>query len=124
MRRGRIVGLVRRLGKAVYLQGYRGFKSLPLRQKQLKIMNDQIEKLEKEIAEIRERNKRVEQDKAWETSLFRKILITIGTYVITALVFHIINVKYFYLNAFIPTIGYFLSVQTLPSIKRWWIGRH
>lgn len=87
-------------------------------------MDERIEKLEKEIVEIRERNKRVEADKAWETSLFRKALITVGTYVITLIVFYVIHVKYFYLNAFIPTIGYFLSVQTLPSIKRWWISRH
>jgi len=84
-------------------------------------MQERIEKLEKEIAKITDRNRRVEADKAWEVSFFRKALITAGTYAITTLVFYILDVKYFYLNAFIPTVGYFLSVQTLPAIKRWWI---
>jgi len=33
------------------------------------------EELEKEIIKIKERNKNVEVDKIWETSLIRKILI-------------------------------------------------
>ena len=36
--------------------------------------------LEKEIKEIKERNKRVETDKAWETSWTRKICIALLTY--------------------------------------------
>ncbi len=44
--------------------------------------------LEKEIDLIKERNKRVELDKAWETSLFRVGFISLITYVITAIVFY------------------------------------
>ena len=41
-------------------------------------MNEnKIKELEKKIEEIEKRNKRVELDKAWETSLLRKILIII-----------------------------------------------
>ena len=37
--------------------------------------------LEKEILEIKERNKKVELDKTWETSKTRKICIIILTYI-------------------------------------------
>ncbi len=77
--------------------------------------------LEKEIGEIKARNKRVEADKAWETSMFRKVIIVIFTYTITAVVFYLIGVKDYLLSALIPTIGYFLSIQSLPFIKKWWV---
>ena len=38
--------------------------------------------LEKEIIQIKERNKRVELDKKWETSWTRKICIMILTYIV------------------------------------------
>lgn len=80
--------------------------------------------LESEIEDIKERNKRVEVDKAWETSLFRKVLITAFTYIITAIVFYLLGVDNYLASALIPTIGYFLSVQSLPFIKKWWIDKY
>ena len=38
-----------------------------------------IEKLEKEIAAISQRNKRVERDKLWETSATRRIMVAVFT---------------------------------------------
>lgn len=38
--------------------------------------------IQKEINQIKERNKKVEADKAWETSLSRKILIAILIYIV------------------------------------------
>ena len=40
--------------------------------------------LEGRIAELEERNKRVELDKAWETSWTRKIIIAVLTYLVVA----------------------------------------
>jgi len=40
----------------------------------------EIEQLKKEIRNIKERDKRVEADKAWEISLTRKVLLTVFTY--------------------------------------------
>ena len=40
-----------------------------------------IEELKKEIVQIKERNKRVETNKAWETSWVRRICIMILTYI-------------------------------------------
>ena len=44
-----------------------------------------MEELEKRIKKIEERNNRVENDKAWETCLLRKILIIIFTYIFAVL---------------------------------------
>jgi|TARA_B100001971_G_C18173901_1_gene528796 hypothetical protein len=85
---------------------------------------DKLSQLEKRISEIENRNTRVEKDKAWETSWFRIFNITIITYIITSLVFSIIEVKDPLLNALIPTTAFFLSVQSIPGIKRWWLKRY
>ncbi|MEK7658811.1 MAG: hypothetical protein AAB352_03010 [Patescibacteria group bacterium] len=82
----------------------------------------EIENIKKEISLIKERNKKVEADKSWETSKFRIVFIVIMTYIITAVVFYFIGVRNFLLNALIPTLGFFLSTQSLPFIKRWWIN--
>lgn len=80
-----------------------------------------IEKIKAEISLIKERNKRVELDKAWETSTFRVVSISIATYVTTSIVFYFIGVRNFLLSALIPTVGYYLSTRSLPFIKNWWI---
>ncbi len=86
-------------------------------------MEEKIKKLEKDIAEIKERNLRVESDKAWETSSFRIFSITIITYIVAVLVLYFIGAKNFLLNALVPTVGFFLSIQSLPTIKKWWIKK-
>jgi len=85
-------------------------------------MEERIQKLEKEIELIKERNLRVEADKAWEVSYFRIILITLIIYVIELRYY--IGSDSFFLNAFVPAIGFFISVQSLPLIKKWWIKNH
>jgi len=78
---------------------------------------------EEDIKEIQARNQRVEVDKAWEVSVFRRVLITGVTYVVALLWMMSIDVDSAALSAFIPTGGYVLSTLTLPPIKRWWIGK-
>ena len=77
--------------------------------------------MEKDVEVIKARNLRVEADKAWETSGIRIFSIVVITYIIAAFVMHVIGVKNFMLNALIPTLGYYLSTQSLPFIKRWWV---
>ena len=79
------------------------------------------EKLEKEIEIIKERNLRVEMDKAWETSYFRVFLISGIIYIIAVKVLYFVGVNDYFLNAIVTAIGYFISVQSLPFIKKWWI---
>lgn len=86
-------------------------------------MEERIKEIEKEIATIKERNLRVEADKAWETSKFRVLSITVITYIIASVVLFLLNAKNFLLSALVPTIGYFLSMQSLPAIKKWWVKK-
>jgi hypothetical protein len=85
-------------------------------------MTEEID-LKKELAAVKERNRRVEAEKAWETSGFRIFCVAVTTYIVASLVLCVIGVKDFLLNALIPTIGYYLSTQTFPFLKRWWIGK-
>ncbi|MFA5925404.1 MAG: hypothetical protein WC831_00555 [Parcubacteria group bacterium] len=86
-------------------------------------MEKQIKQIEKQIEELKSRNQRVESDKAWETSWFRTLSIMLITYAIAAAVFFLIGSQNFFRNALIPTVGYFLSAQSLPALKKWWIKK-
>ena len=79
--------------------------------------------IEQELQSIKDRNQRVEADKAWETSLFRITTITLMIYGVAVVVLYFMDVEQYYLSALVPAAGYFLSVQSLPIIKRWWIKR-
>lgn len=87
-------------------------------------MNEHVERLKREVIALKKRNQRVEADKAWETSVFRIASICVSTYFIAVAVFYIIGSEHYFLNAWIPTVGYFLSIQTLPTMKRWWTKKY
>jgi hypothetical protein len=84
---------------------------------------DTIIELEKRLEKIEERNKKVEIDKKWEGSLTRKVLLMIFTYLAVLFYFQAIGIKYPYLNAVVPTIGFLLSTLTLPFFKKIWIKK-
>ena len=50
---------------------------------------DKIIELENELNQIKERNKKVELNKAWEISWTRKICIAVLTYLVIVLFFYI-----------------------------------
>lgn len=81
-----------------------------------------IKELEREISRMKERNSRVEADKAWETSKTRKLIITAFTYLAVALYLQAIRVPVPWLNAIVPTAGFLLSTLTLPTFRRLWIA--
>lgn len=82
---------------------------------------EERDSLKQEIELIKSRNKRVESDKAWETSWTRRVFITISTYfIISIFLFSIGNDKPL-LNAVIPAIAYLLSTASLQIIKSFWI---
>ena len=86
-------------------------------------MKETIALLEREIQGLKERNRRVESDKSWETSYFRRLTIAVSIYTVVAIVLYMIDVPNALFAAFVPPVGYILSTQSLPAIKRWWIGR-
>lgn len=83
-----------------------------------------IQHLEREVEALKERNRRVEAEKAWETSYFRIFSIALITYIVAVVVLYTIGVVNFLLAALVPAIGYVLSTQSLPAVKRWWIANN
>jgi uncharacterized membrane-anchored protein len=79
--------------------------------------------LVKRIELLEARNKRVDADKAWETSWIRKILIMILTYLVVISYLHFVVHINPWINGFVPVIGYFLSTQTISIVKRRWIQK-
>lgn len=77
--------------------------------------------IQSELSLIKERNKRVELDKAWETSWIRRIVIIFFTYVVAGIWLLVIDNNHPWLNAFVPTGGYVLSTLSLPFIKKKWL---
>lgn len=75
---------------------------------------------EKEIQDLKDRNKRVELDKAWERSWFRKISITLITYVVAIVWLSLIKESNVLLKAIVPVAGYILSTLSLPLLKKVW----
>ena len=77
--------------------------------------------LEKEIELIKERNKRVEKDKAWETSWTRRICIMVLTYIVVVIYSYIVQ-KYnnIFFSSIVPVIGFTLSTLSLKLVRKIW----
>lgn len=68
-----------------------------------------LEELEREIKTIKERNKRVELDKKWETSGTRKVCICILTYIIVVIYSYIVrNYDNILLSSLVPVIRIYI----------------
>lgn len=82
---------------------------------------DSLSDLELRISAIEQRNRVVGLDKRWETSVVRKVLLMVFTYLAILSYFLAIGLKSPFLNAAVPTIGFLLSTLTLPFFKKIWI---
>lgn len=81
--------------------------------------------LEKEIKKIQERNKRVELDKAWETSWTRRICIMILTYIVVIIYsFVITEFDNIFLSSLVPVIGFTLSTLSLKLVRKIWENKN
>ena len=81
----------------------------------------EIEDLKNEIESIKERNKRVELDKKWETSWTRKICICILTYIVVIIYSYVVrNYDNIFLSSLVPVIGFTLSTLSLRYIRKTW----
>lgn len=80
-----------------------------------------MDELEKRIEAIEKRNKKVEIDKAWETSWIRRICIMILTYIVVIVYSYIVR-KYdnILLSSLVPVIGFTLSTLSLKLIRKIW----
>lgn len=80
-----------------------------------------IDELKKDIEIIRQRNKRVEADKAWETSIIRKIMVAVLTYIVIVLFFYFAGLPKPFTNSIVPAMAFVLSTMTLPVFKKLWL---
>lgn len=81
----------------------------------------EIKEIENELNKIKERNKRVELDKTWETSWTRKICIMILTYLVVVSYSYVIrNYDNIFLSSLVPVIGFTLSTLSLKYLRKIW----
>jgi len=79
-----------------------------------------LNELEKRVVSIETRNKRVEKEKAWESSTVRKIAIAVITYLFLASYFGIVLNEDPWKNAIVPTVGFLLSTLSLSLVRKVW----
>jgi len=82
-----------------------------------------LKELEERIRKIEERNKKVESDKAWETSYTRRGLLVLFTYLAIGFYLQAIAIPYPWLNAIVPATAFMLSTLTIPFFKKLWLKR-
>ena len=81
----------------------------------------ELNDLEKEIEIIKTRNKRVELDKKWETSLVRRLCICILTYIVVVCYSYLIQkISNIWLSSLVPVIGFTLSTLSLRLVRKIW----
>lgn len=81
----------------------------------------EVTELKEEIQKLKARNKMVEINKAWETSLSRRLLLMILTYLVISITLVTLQNQSPWTNAIIPTLGFFLSTLTIPAAKNLWV---
>lgn len=84
-----------------------------------------MKELEERIDKIEVRNKKVESDKAWETSTLRKLCIALLTYIIVIVYSYSISMfNNIFLSSLVPVIGFTLSTLSLNQIRKMWEKKH
>lgn len=77
--------------------------------------------IEQEIQQIHERNKRVELDKAWETSWTRKLIVALLTYAVVVSFFVFAQLPDAFINSIVPALAFIVSNLALPIFKKLWL---
>jgi len=77
---------------------------------------------EDKLNELTLRNYKVDLDKKWETSNFRKVLVLVTTYFLASITMFAIGDSKPFISSLIPTLGYFLSTFSFGFIKKIWIS--
>jgi|GEM_PF-396244 len=86
-------------------------------------LEDRTALLEAEVEKIKQRNQKVEADKAWETSNARKFLVVLLTYLTVVIFMFVSKIPSPWLNAIVPAAAFVVSTLTLPFVKKIWIKK-
>lgn len=79
--------------------------------------------LEAQVAAIEQRNRRVELEKSWETSRVRVVALVVLTYAVMVLLFYMLGQEHYWASALVPTLGYYLSTQSLRVLAAGWMRK-
>lgn len=82
---------------------------------------EKLKALEMKIKKIEARNRKVESDKKWELSYFRRFLLVLFTYLAIGFYLNAVKIPEPWLNAIVPSVAFMLSTLTLPFFKALWI---
>jgi len=77
--------------------------------------------LQEEIEKLKERNRKVEADKGWETSWSRKLIIFTLTYIAITIYFFAARLPEPFLNSLVPAAAFVISTMSLPFFKNIWM---
>lgn len=77
--------------------------------------------IEQEIELLKQRNEKVEINKAWETSILRKIIIAVLTYFVIVLFFYFAWLNNPFVNAIVPTLWFLLSTLSMWIFRNIWL---
>ncbi len=80
-----------------------------------------LKSLKDSIKKIIERNRRVEADKAWETSKARKVIVALLTYIVIVIFFYFAGLPKPFINSIVPALAFVVSTLTLPVFKDLWV---
>lgn len=80
-----------------------------------------METIEQRIQKIEDRNVKVEDDKAWETSIARRLLLVLFTYLAVGIYLWSIKIERPWLNAIVPATAFLISTLTMPLFKSLWL---
>lgn len=80
--------------------------------------------IEERLAIIELRNKKVENDKAWETSWTRRLSIMAMTYAVVVIFLHYVVHVEPWINGLVPVIGFLLSTLSVSWLKSVWLKNH
>ena len=86
-------------------------------------LEKEVKQLKEEIELIKERNRRVEGDKTWETSYTRNIFIAIVTFLLAYVLMLLIGESSPFPKAVIGSVLYLLSTSTYGILKKWWLQK-
>lgn len=84
-------------------------------------ISSEVKALQQEVETIKARNKRVEADKAWETSWTRNIFIAVVTFILAYILMLLITESQPFGKALVGSVLYLLSTQTYGLLKKWWL---
>lgn len=77
--------------------------------------------IEERLQKMEVRNRKVESDKAWETSWTRRILLSLFTYLAISIYLWAVGIPDPWANAIVPATAFMISTFTMPFFRKLWI---